>query len=242
MNLFKIKNELRHNSDKDKANIMQSFFKTGKGEYGEGDIFLGLTVPLQRKIAKKYFNDIELKEIKELIYSKYHEFRLTGFLILLFKYEKALTRKEKTKYYEFALKNIFQFNNWDLVDVIVPKLIGDYIYNYDKVEGKKLLLQFSKSSNLWVKRVSILATFYYIRQNSLNLTLQLSKNLLNDKHDLIHKAVGWMLREVGKVNLEVEEKFLQEKGRYKKIPRTMLRYAIEKFEEKKRKKYLKGLI
>jgi 3-methyladenine DNA glycosylase AlkD len=235
-----LKTELKKNSNKEKALILQRFFKTGKGEYGEGDIFLGITVPRQREIVKNLSKkfEISLDEIKELIYSRYHEYRFTGFLFLLEKYEKTKNREEKENYFNFSIKNVKQFNNWDLVDVIVPKLIGHYIFNYKKQEGKKILLNFAKSDNLWEKRVSIISTFYFIRNNEFDLTLEIADILLNDNHDLIHKAVGWMLREIGNRDLKTEENFLLKNNNYKKMPRTMLRYAIEKFKEDKRKRYM----
>lgn len=235
-----LKSQLKKKSNKEKAKVLQSFFKTGKGQYGEGDVFLGITVPDQRKIVKEFSSkyEISLSQIKDLIYSKYHEYRFTGFLFLLEKYEKSEDKDEKQKYYYFALQHIKQFNNWDLVDVIVPKLIGHYLFNYEKDKAEKLLLKFAKSNNLWERRISIIATYYFIKNNYFSLTLKISKVLLNDKHDLIHKAVGWMLREIGKKNIEIEEKFLLEDNNYKKMPRTMLRYAIEKFTEDKRKFYM----
>lgn len=233
MALTEIIKELKENSSKEKAIILQSFFKTKKGEYGEGDVFLGINVPTQRKIVQKYYEKINLSEIKKLIYSKYHEFRLTGFLLLLKKYQLSLDKK----YFEFAVKNLKQLDNWDLVDVITPKLIGHYCYENNK---SSLLIKLSKSNNLWEKRIAIISTLYYIKNEKFSLTFKIAKNLENDSHDLIHKAVGWMLREVGKIDLNSEEFFLKENQRYKRMPRTMLRYSIERFPEVKRKKYLNG--
>ena len=206
------------------------FFKTGRGEYGERDIFAGIKVPVQRKIAKEFLN-LSLTELKELLKSKVHEERLIALLTLVEKYQKG-EEKEKDKIFRFYIDNRKGINNWDLVDISAPKIIGHYLLNKDK----KLFYDFAKSDNLWDRRIAILATYSFIKSGSFDDALRISDLLLNDKHDLIHKAVGWMLREVGKKNLVVEEKFLQQ--RYNKMPRTMLRYAIEKFPETKRKKYL----
>ena len=232
--LNELKSTIRKSADKKHAKNMQWFFKTGKGEYGEGDKFLGLKVPLQRKIAKK-FSDIELNDLKHLLHSVYHEDRLISLLILVDKYKSA-DEKRKEKIYKLYIQNRKQINNWDLVDLSAPKIVGEHLLQRDK----NLLYKYARSNKLWEKRIAILSTYTFIKSNSLNATLELSDILLYDKQDLIHKAVGWMLREVGKMNVKVLEEFLQ--SRYKKMPRTMLRYAIEKFPEQKRKKYLKGTI
>lgn len=217
-----------------KAKILQRFFKTKKGEYGEGDIFIGITMPKQREIAKKHVKT-DLKTIQKLLNSKIHEHRMTALLILTYKFEKS-NSVEKKEIFDLYIKNYFNINNWDLVDVSAHKIIGKYLLN----KNRKSLFEFANSNNLWKKRISIVATFTFIKNNDYSDTLKISKILLKDKHDLIHKATGWMLREVGKKDQVVEENFL--KKHYKIMPRTMLRYAIEKFEETKRKKYLKGLI
>ena len=226
-----IQNEIKSLANAERAKIGQSFFKTGPGQYGEGDIFLGLTMPQIRIIAKKYFEEISLAEVQELIKSKYHEFRMCGLVILTYKYETFPNQQEEI--YRLYLKNTKYINNWDLVDVTTPKIVGAYLLN----EDRSVLYKLARSSHLWEKRIAILATYAFIRNSEFDDCLAISKILLNDKHDLIHKAVGWMLREVGKKNQPVLEKFLQK--HYKTMPRTMLRYAIEKFEEKKRKNYLK---
>jgi len=225
--LNKIKKEILNESDSKRAKILQGFFKTGKGEYGEGDIFIGLTVPKSRDIAKKFFN-LELKYVKELLNSKLHEERLIGLLILVYNYP-----KDKKKIFEFYLENINKINNWDLVDLTADKIVGDYLIDKDKDLLYKLVL----SNNLWERRISIVSTFNFIKNNKFEDTLKISEILLKDKHDLIHKAVGWMLREVGKRDQKVLEKFLLK--HYKKMPRTMLRYAIERFDNSKREFYLK---
>jgi len=234
MSINKLREKIKKVSNKKHAEAMLWFFKTGKGEYGEGDIFAGIKVPVQRKIAKEFLN-LSFTELKELLKSKVHEERLIALLILVEKYEKV-EEKEKNKLFRFYINNRKGINNWDLVDLSAPKIIGHYLLNKDK----KLLYDFAKSENLWDRRIAILATYSFIKSGNFDDALRISDLLLNDKHDLIHKAVGWMLREVGKKNLAVEEIFLQ--PRYNKMPRTMLRYAIEKFPETKRKKYLEGKI
>ncbi|MCK5149736.1 DNA alkylation repair protein [Candidatus Pacearchaeota archaeon] len=218
----------------EKAKILQGFFKTGEGEYGEGDIFLGVTVPQIRKIAKEY-SGLNLIKIEKLLKSKIHEHRLTAIIILGEKYKKA-KEEEKENIFNFYLNNSQNVNNWDLVDLSAPKIIGNFLLDKDK----NILYKLVRSENLWEKRIAIISTFSFIRKEEFEDCLAISELLLNDKHDLIHKAVGWMLREIGKRNLEVEENFL--KQHYKNMPRTMLRYAIEKFEEEKRKSYLSGKV
>ncbi len=227
-----INNELHSLSDSHKAKILQRFFKTGPGEYGYGDKFLGIVVPNQRKMAKKYFSLISFDEVVSLLRSHYHEARLTALFILVFKYEESELR-EKKKIFQIYLKNLHYIDNWDLVDLSAPKIIGDYLFDKDK----KILIKLAKSKHLWSRRVAILASYYFIKKRDCAWTLKLSKILLHDKHDLIHKAVGWMLREVGKnCGEQIEKKFLD--CHKFEMPRTMLRYAIEKFPEKERKKYL----
>ena len=228
--LSKLKYELKQIANPEKATILQKFFKTGKGEYGEGDIFLGVTVLEQRKIAKRYV-DLDLKDIKELLSNKVHEYRLTGFFILIYKFEKA-DEKEKKGIVDFYLKNIKSANNWDLIDCVADKILGSYLINKDK----EILYELAKTDNLWKKRIAIISTFEFIKNDQFEDTLKISEILLNDEHDLIHKAVGWMLREVGKRDIEIEEAFL--KKYYKTMPRTMLRYAIEKFDGKKKEFYM----
>jgi 3-methyladenine DNA glycosylase AlkD len=220
--------ELESLKDDKQAEILQRFFKTRKGEYGEGDIFLGIKVPVQRGVAKKYL-DLNLSKIKELLKSKVHEHRMVGILILIKKYE-----KDKEEIFNFYMNNLKGINNWDLIDVSCPRIVGEFLLDKDK----KILYDFANSEDLWKKRIAIVSTWKFIREGELEDVFALSEILLNDGHDLIHKAVGWMLREAGKKDEERLEKFL--KFHYKNMPRTMLRYAIEKFEEEKRKKYLRG--
>ena len=234
MNLNELKKTIRANANKDHAKTMQWFFKTGKGEYGEGDKFVGIRVPVQRKIARQ-FGELDLKDLELLLDSKIHEERLISLLILVEKYNKA-DEKVKEIIFRFYKKNSRKINNWDLVDLSAPKIMGIHLLNRDK----QILHRFAHSKNLWEKRISIISTYSFIKNHDFNTTLEISDVLLNDDQDLIHKAVGWMLREVGKQDLKILEKFL--KPRYNKMPRTMLRYSIEKFPEKKRKKYLKGEI
>jgi 3-methyladenine DNA glycosylase AlkD len=213
---------------------MQWFFKTGKGEYGEGDVFAGLKVPTQRKLARE-FRDLSFNDLKLLLNSKVHEERLISLLILVDRYENG-DEQEKKVIFSFFLKNRKGINNWDLVDLSAPKIIGKHLLN----KNKSKLFKFAVSKNLWERRIAVLSTYEFIRNKDFKTTLKIAELLLEDEHDLIHKAVGWMLREIGKRDLQAEEKFL--KIHYKKMPRTMLRYAIEKFPETKRKKYLQGKI
>jgi len=221
-------------ADRNVAKTMQWFFKTGSGDYGEGDFFIGLKVPVQRKLASK-FKDLSLAEIKELLSSSFHEERLISLFILIDKYQKA-DEKGKKVIFNFYLENRKGINNWDLVDISAPKIIGRYLLEKDK----SILFKFAVSKNLWERRIAILSTQEFIKNNNYKPTLQLAKMLIKDEHDLIHKAVGWMLREIGKKDITLEENFLR--VHYKEMPRTMLRYAIEKFPETKRKKYLQGKI
>lgn len=232
-----LEDDLQKLKDPKRAAFSPKFFKTGKGQYGEGDVFLGVTVPLQRKVAKKYI-ELSLNELQKLLDSKIHEYRLTALFILVDKYKKACRpagraeQIEKEKIFDFYLKNARNINNWDLVDLSAPNIAGDFLLN----NNRSILYKLAKSKNLWEKRISILATYAFIKSGQFEDTLKIAKLLLEDKHDLMHKAVGWMLREVGKKNQKVEEDFL--KKYYKIMPRTMLRYAIERFSEDKRQFYL----
>jgi 3-methyladenine DNA glycosylase AlkD len=234
MSLKDIRKKIESEKNPKQAVILQRFFKTGKGEYGEGDVFYGIKVPVQRTIAKM-FNDLSLDDLKELIHSKIHEERLIAAFILIDQYKKGDEKKKKTVF-DFYLRNRKGINNWDLVDLSAPKIVGEHLLNKEK----DLLYKFARSKDLWEKRIAILSTHTFIREHFFEDTLNISEILLNDKHDLIHKAVGWMLREVGNRDMETEEEFLRK--HYKTMPRTMLRYAIEKFPEQKRKAYLKGKI
>jgi 3-methyladenine DNA glycosylase AlkD len=230
--LNELKKELKLLADKKQASNLQRFFKTGPGEYGEGDVFLGIKVPVQRNVAKKY-EDLSLNDCEELLHSKIHEHRLIALLIMMLRYDKA-EEDERKKIFETYLKNTNNINNWDLVDLSAPNIVGNYLLDKDRA----ILYKLAKSSHLWEKRISMLATFEFIANKETKDALAIAEILLNDKHDLIHKAVGWMLRELGKrVSQEEEEKFLRK--HYKTMPRTMLRYAIERFDEKKKIFYMR---
>jgi len=295
-NLLQLKKDLKKLANPEKAKILQRFFKTGKGEYGEGDVFIGIVVPKLREIARKYFT-LDLKDVKQLIESKVHEERMIAIFILVDKYEKT---NHKKIVFHFYIKNIKYINNWDLVDLSAPKIVGRHLYDFDinstsqlrvsddaqfsgssrllnssskpdgnmsiiyrlasnsiAVNAKKkvseetmksifrkgirpldILSLLAKSENIWERRIAVLATFWFIKNNKFDESLKISEILLSDKHDLIHKAIGWMLREIGKRDLDVEIGFLNKYS--KKMPRTMLRYAIEKFPEKQRLAYLKN--
>jgi len=223
--------DIKKLANKQQSLILQRFFKTGKGEYGHGDIFLGIKVPETRKLADRYWQELTIDEVQELLNSKIHEKRLLALLILINKYNSS-DETTKEKFFNFYLSNKANINNWDLIDLSAPHIVGDFLLNKDR----KILYQLAKSKDLWERRISILSTYKFIKNNQFDDTLKISETLLKDKHDLIHKAAGWMLREVGKKSIEAEEEFL--KKHHKKMPRTMLRYAIEKFPEEKRKAYL----
>jgi 3-methyladenine DNA glycosylase AlkD len=234
MNLIEIQKEIKKNANPQKALLLQRFFKTGPGEYGEGDIFLGIVVPVQRSIAKKY-KHLPLKDIKELLHSGKHEERLIALLILVEQFKKGdeQLKEDIFTFYHLHRKRI---NNWDLVDLTAHIISGSYLMDKDKT----ILYKLAKSKNIWDRRIAVLSTFHFIKNNVFNDALCIAEILLNDKHDLIQKAVGWMLREIGKRDINTEEGFLEK--HYKNMPRTMLRYAIEKFPEKKRLAYLKGTV
>ena len=234
MSLDEIQSQLKKLADKKHARILHRFFKTGLGEYGEGDKFLGIKVPPLRKLAAD-FDHLRLAEVKKLLKLKLHEERLLALLILVRKFEKGETG-EKKKIFDLYLADTKDINNWDLVDVAAEHIVGAWLYD----KSKRPLYDLAVSKSLWERRISIMSTFHYIKRGEFLETLKISRILLKDEEDLIHKAVGWMLREVGKRDLAAEERFL--KAHYKKMPRTMLRYAIEKFPEAKRQRYLKGNI
>ncbi|PIZ96638.1 MAG: DNA alkylation repair protein [Candidatus Magasanikbacteria bacterium CG_4_10_14_0_2_um_filter_33_14] len=234
MTYTKITSDLKNLTNPTKATILSGFFKTGKGQYGEGDQFLGITVPQQRQIAKKYYENTGFEDLQKMLESKIHEYRLTALIILVYKYEKTKDEKLKKQIYNFYIKNLQYVNNWDLVDVTTPNIVGDYLLNNQN--KKNILYKLAKSKNLWERRVSILATFRFIKEKQFEDTLKISEILLHDEHDLIHKAVGWMLREMGKRDIRPLVKFLDKHTL--KMPRTMFRYAIEKFPEEMRQYYL----
>jgi len=234
MMLNSLKEDLTKFANREKAKLLAGFFKTGKGQYAEGDIFLGITVPLQRSIAKKY-KELKLAEISVLLKSKIHEERLVGLLILVEQFKEA-DEKLKSKIFNFYLDNIVGVNNWDLVDLSAPNIVGIYLINNRR--HLPLLNKLVRSNNIWKRRIAVLATCPFIKQKKFDPTIKISEILLSDKHDLIHKAVGWMLREVGKADEKALDDFLIK--HHKIMPKTMLRYAIEKMDEEKRKRYLKG--
>ncbi len=229
-----IRAELSNSADENRARVSRRFFKTGPGEYGEGDRFIGVKVPVLRKLSRKY-KDADLNTVLLLLGSQIHEERQLALFILVLMY-KASDSTARKRIFNLYLDNIEHVNNWDLVDCSAEHIVGAYILGGDK----KLLYELARSKELWERRVSIMATYHYIKKGMFDETLQIARMLVEDKEDLIQKAVGWMLREVGKRDLSSEEAFL--KKHYKTMPRTMLRYAIERFPEPKRKAYLEGSI
>ena len=234
MSATQVVKEIQALSNRGRAHDLQKFFQTAPGQYGEGDIFLGLTVPQVRTVAKKY-KEISLKEIETLTRSKLHEVRLCGLVILTLQYKSARERQEKKKLFDLYMKSMTGgfINNWDLVDVSAP-IVGEYLIDLDN--PYVLLYKLAKSKSLWQRRVSMVFTFAFIRSGDIEPTFEMAEKLLHDKHDLIHKAVGWALREAGKLNGIALRKFLSAHSH--EMPRTMLRYSIEKFPERERKKWL----
>ncbi len=222
--------ELRKYASKKKAAVLSGFFKTGKGEYGEGDVFIGVIVPDTRKVAAK-FRGLPLQEIERLLHSRIHEERLLALAILSDKYP-AANPEEKQKIFHLYLNNTRHINNWDLVDLSAPRIIGEFLLHKDR----RILYKLARSKLIWERRIAIIATLRFIREKDFADTLKIAALLLRDKHDLIHKAAGWMLRELGKRDQEKEEAFLNR--HFGAIPRTMLRYAIERFPQEKKKKYM----
>ncbi len=280
ISIVQLRKDIKKASDPKRAKVLKGYFKTGKGEYGEGDIFLGLTIPQSRKLAIKYKN-LTFTEIYKLLKSPLHEERVISLLILVHNFNIGDEKVQK-KIYDFYLKNIKYINNWDLVDLSADKIVGGFLFSqlgliylfndfikpsgntqivykniskspvvdpYKYVSKMKvkssfrettrpheILINLAKSKNLWERRIAMISTFHFIKNSKFEEALEIAEILLFDNHDLIHKAVGWMLREIGKRDLAVELRFLD--SYYKKIPRTTLRYAIERFPEKLRKRYL----
>jgi 3-methyladenine DNA glycosylase AlkD len=230
-----IRKEMLGLADAKKAKLLAGFFKTGKGQYGEGDKFLGVMVPQTRAVAKKYYQSANFGEIQKLMDSPCHELRLLGLIILNMQYAKG-DEQMRSVVYKFYLKNTRKINNWDLVDLSAPNIVGTQLVNSDK----KILYKLARSNNLWERRIAIISTAAFIRAKKFDDTLKIADILLADTHDLIHKAVGWMLREVGKRDEIILKKYLS--TRHTRMPRTMLRYAIEKFPENVRMKYLAKII
>ncbi|OGH84626.1 MAG: hypothetical protein A2261_01935 [Candidatus Magasanikbacteria bacterium RIFOXYA2_FULL_44_8] len=247
-NLSSLKSEITHLANPAKAKLLAGFFKTGSGQYGAGDKFLGIVVPQQRQLVKKYFREITVGEAEKLLYSPYHEIRLTALLILVAKFAKT-DEIEQKKIYDAYLHNTKYINNWDLVDLSAPNIVGTWLLSQNhpsdshlpaskrkKLISNQILYKLVQSKSLWERRIAILATFAFIRAKQFTDAIKIAEILLHDKHDLIHKAVGWMLREIGKRDEKELTKFLDKFA--PQMPRTMLRYAIEKFPKNKRKRYL----
>lgn len=226
--------DLKSFSKKERASDLSRFFKTAPGEYGEGDVFLGVSVPQTRSVAKNH-KALELREVEKLFNSPFHEARLCAAIILNLQFNVAKTKQERKLIFDFYLKQVRagRLNNWDIVDVSAPR-IGVYLTEVE--DPMPILIKLSKSKSLWQRRVSIMLTFALVRDGDLQPTITISKALLQDDHDLIHKAVGWMLRELGKRDVMLLRKFLRDHSN--QMPRTMLRYSIEKLPERERKKWL----
>lgn len=232
MNAETISQTLKDLADPETAEHSQRFFKTGKGEYGEGDVFLGIRVPVLRKHVGMY-RDTALEEVETLLRSAYNEERLFALLLLVAKYQKG-DEAEREAIYNCYMVHTRYINNWNLIDSSAPYIVGPYLEHRDK----EVLYRFARSKDLWERRIAMLSTFYYIRNGEFGTALDISDILLTDTEDLIHKAVGWMLREIGKRDIETERAFLDRHS--KTMPRTMLRYAIEKFPEAERQRWLTG--
>ena len=228
----RIAKQLKALGNKTAAEQAMRFFKTGPGQYGEGDLFLGIRIPVLRQIAKEH-SGITLDVAVELLQSPLHEVRMLALLIMVLQYKQG---GNETAIYSAYLANTHRINNWDLVDCSTADIVGAHLFERDRAPLTKL----AKSKSLWERRIAIIATFYFIRRKQFDDTLAIADLLLNDQEDLMHKAVGWMLREVGKRDLKVEEDFLI--PRYKQMPRTLLRYAIERFPEPRRLAYLHGRV
>jgi len=232
-----LKQELFQISDSEKAAFLPYFFKTGKGQYGEGDKFIGVVVPKLRAMVKKY-KTLEFQEIETLLNDEYHECRMLALFFLVDKYKKSKDEKEQEKIYHYYISKADRINNWDSVDLSSKDIVGAFLFD----KSREPLYQFARTNHLWLQRISIISTLYFIQHKSYTDTLEISKILLHHPHDLIHKAVGWMLREVGKRDFDTLLQFLLEESRYKVMPRTMLRYSIERFPEELRQQFLKGTI
>ncbi|UCH84004.1 MAG: DNA alkylation repair protein [Candidatus Latescibacterota bacterium] len=233
-NVARIRKELKGLGEKERAEVSQRFFKTGPGEYGEGDVFVGVRVPDLRRMAKRH-REIPIRDIKLLLKSKIHEERFLALLVLVLRYQNG-NESVKKRIYRLYLNSTRHINNWDLVDVTSPAIVGHFLSDKDRTP----LYDLAGSTSLWERRIAIISTLFFIRQKDFEDTLAIARRLLADPEDLIHKAVGWMLREVGKRDQKAEESFLR--IHYRKMPRTMLRYAIERFPERPRQQFLKGRI
>lgn len=234
MSLHTIRKHLRALGRKRQAKLLQRYFKTGPGEYAEGDIFLGIRVPQLRDLAR-VCRDLRLKDVEKLLQSAIHEERLLALLVLVSRFPKA-ARLEQSQIYRLYFRNTQYVNNWDLVDVSAQHIVGGFLAK----RAKEPLTCLAESASLWDRRIAIMSTLHFIRAGSFSESIRIAGLLLHDEEDLVHKAVGWMLREIGNRDLLVEERFL--KQHCMEMPRTMLRYAIEKFPEAKRRKYLAGTV
>ena len=234
MTYQKIVIHLKSLADSEIAVHSQRFFKTGVGEYGHGDYFLGIRMPVIRQGVKQ-FQGTSLPTTIRLLHNKYHEVRIFALVLLVSKFVKADIAGQK-EIYDLYLANTHYINNWDLVDCSAHQIVGGYLLK----RNKDILYKLAKSDLLWERRISVIATYHFIKRDKYNEILKLAKILLKDKEDLMHKAVGWMLREIGNRSKETETAFLNK--HYQKMPRTMLRYAIEKYTPHERHAYLKGLI
>ncbi len=234
MTATRLQEKLHTLANSEWAQGMQRYFKTGPGEYAEGDRFIGVRMPQMRKLVKDY-PDTPLSEIEALLCSSFHEERMVALLLMVQRFQRG-DAKEQKALYQCYLDSTTVINNWDLVDVTAEHIIGAWLFG----RSPKPLYKLARSKSLWERRIAIMATFHFIKRNEFDETLTLAERLLHDEHELIHKAVGWMLREVGKRDLAAEEAFLQQ--HYQVMPRTMLRYAIEKFPERRRQAYLQGKV
>lgn len=235
LHMIEIQNRFRLLGDSSRAISNLRFFKTGKGEYGYGDSFLGIRMPVVRQIAKDNIG-LSIGHTKTLIKSKYHEERMLGLIILVNKYAKCGSDDEKERLYQIYISHFKYVNNWDLVDVTCPHIVGKHLINSDR----SVLYQWAQSDNLWTKRIAMITNWWFVRKGDLQDVFNIAEILLDDEHDLIHKAVGWMLREAGKKDMKKAEDFMARY--YQTMPRVMLRYAIEQYPESKRQEYLKGKI
>lgn len=219
-----------------KAVFLPKYFKAIPGGYGEGDSFMGISVPDQRVVAQLFYKEISLKELSELLKDRFHEPRMTALFMLVYKYEKLKEDSDRKKFVDFYLAHLDGINNWDLIDSSCPQILGHYFFKREK----SLFYELADSGNLWKQRIAMLSCLYWIKKGEFSDTLALAEKLLNHPHDLMQKAVGWMLREIGNQDFEVEYEFLRK--HYQSMPRTALRYAIEKFPEEMRQDFLKGRI
>lgn len=234
--LQQISNAVTALADRERAVHLQRYFKTSAGQYGEGDLFLGLRVPQVRKLAAQFYKQATPETVEKLMGSQYHEIRLLALFMLVLQYQKSKTEEEKENIVQLYLTNLEGINNWDLVDSSAPYILGAHLLH----KPKTILYQLAQSGQLWQQRIAIIATYFFIKNNHFEDTFKISTILLQHPHDLIHKATGWMLREVGNKNKEAAVQFLA--SHYHHMPRTMLRYAIEKFEPRLKEQFMKGLL